>query len=199
MFTCTACTRRCLRAIAGDAVDGGVLRLFTLQQNFATRSRRSTPWLGKRYASVSPTEDPLRQGEDYDTGVVTALERAKAENHAWQEPFKQTPEEAAKTLTGSAIRGVDQDTRSRDPATRLALEKDLRFLKDPLKLAENTVQLLHKGETEKAYDLVKLSSRNMACTVSWNHLMDYEMAKKRAANALKIYNDVCICNLLAPR
>lgn len=141
------------------------------------------------------SEDLLRKGEHYDTGTVTSLERNKVKSHAWQEPFKQNHEEATKIPTESAKRSVDQDTRSQYHA-RLALEKDLRFLKDPLKLAESTVRLLHKGKTEQAYELVKLSSRNMACTVSWNHLMDYEMVHGRAANAMKIYNDVCICKPL---
>ena len=72
-----------------------------------------------------------------------------------------------------------------------ALEKEMRFLQDPVKLADNTVKLLKKDRTEKAGQLVKLASRSMACTVSWNHMIDYEMSKGRVSRAMTIYNDVC--------
>lgn len=73
---------------------------------------------------------------------------------------------------------------------RAVLEKELRYLHDPVKLADHTVNLLKKDDYHKALELVKMSSRNMSCTVSWNHLLDYEMYKGRVSNAMKIYNDV---------
>lgn len=73
---------------------------------------------------------------------------------------------------------------------RSALEKEVRYLKDPLKLADHTIKLLKKNDQAKAYELVKMSSKSIACTVCWNHLMDYEMAKGRVSSAMKIYNDV---------
>ena len=199
MFACTACTRRCLRAIASDALDARSSPLTTRHVKVATcsrPSRRSTPWLAKSYGSASPADEFLHKEQDYNTGLVTALDQNDAKTQRWQEPFRQTFGEDTKPPAESAKDWETRDTRYRDPA-RLALQEELRFLKDPLKLAEHTVRLLHKGETEKAYELVKLSSKSLACTVSWNHLMDYEMSKERAANAMRIYNDVCICSLFA--
>lgn len=74
--------------------------------------------------------------------------------------------------------------------TQSSLEKELQYLKDPRKLADHIHNLLGKDQYLKAYELVKMSSKDLPCTVSWNHLIDYEMSQGRAGNASKIYNDV---------
>ena len=66
----------------------------------------------------------------------------------------------------------------------------MRWLKDPLKLAQHTVRLLREDDVEKALEIVRLASKDVECTVSWNHLIDYEMSKARVNNALKLYNEV---------
>ena len=94
---------------------------------------------------------------------------------------------ASKSAEGTAlVRNVAADL------TQRALEQELRFLRDPLKLAENTVTLLKNGQDEKAGQLVRMASKSMACTVSWNHMIDYEMSKGRVSRAMTIYNDVRI-------
>lgn len=79
--------------------------------------------------------------------------------------------------------------------TRLAFdEKSLReeliYLRDPLKLADYVDSLLRKNGFEKAAELVRMAGRNIACTVSWNHLISYEMSQGRAYSAVKLYNEV---------
>lgn len=59
-----------------------------------------------------------------------------------------------------------------------------------MKLADHTVKLLQEDDPEKALGIVKLASKDVECTVSWNHLIDYEMSKARVTNAVKLYNDV---------
>lgn len=75
-----------------------------------------------------------------------------------------------------------------DQKSKLALE--VRWLKDPVKLADHTVKLLREDQFEKALDIVRLASRDVVSTVSWNHLIDYEMSKARVPNAVKLYNEV---------
>lgn len=74
--------------------------------------------------------------------------------------------------------------------TQSSLEKELQYLKDPRKLADYIHSLLRKDQYLKAYELVKMSSKDFPCTVSWNHLIDFEMSNGRVGNASKIYNDV---------
>lgn len=71
-----------------------------------------------------------------------------------------------------------------------SLERELRFLGDPLKLAGHIRDLLRKDQHEKAAELVKMSSKNVGCTVSWNHLIDDAFQKGKVQYALKLYNDV---------
>lgn len=74
--------------------------------------------------------------------------------------------------------------------TKPQLEKELQYLKDPLRLAENTTSLLKNGEYEKAIEMVRLASRNTSCTVSWNHLIDYYMNRGETQKATKLYYEV---------
>ncbi|MCJ1243228.1 hypothetical protein MMC30_000425 [Trapelia coarctata] len=71
-----------------------------------------------------------------------------------------------------------------------ALERELRYLTDPLKLAQNTLDLLRRDEHVKALELVRLASRKMPCTVSWNHIIDYDMNKDKVNAAWKTYNEM---------
>lgn len=178
MFSCTACTLRCFRAAFGDVFDLEASRSSQARRKAqAASARRLAPWLARTYAaaSVSPVQNHLTK--EGNGAVATAGSRQRHGNKSDWNALKRAP-----------ISDEHIDV-FRDPTQR-ALEKEQRFLKDPLKLAERTVSILHKGETETALKLVQLSSRSMECTVSWNHLMDYEMVKGRATNAMKIYNDV---------
>ncbi len=58
-----------------------------------------------------------------------------------------------------------------------------------MKLANHTVKLLQGDDFEKALEIVRLASKNVECTVSWNHLIDYDMSKARVTNAVKLYNE----------
>ena len=71
------------------------------------------------------------------------------------------------------------------------LAKEMQYLGDPLKLANNIVQLLQQpGQAEKAEEMVRTASKSMECTVSWNHLIDFYMSTGRVAQAMSTYNDV---------
>ena len=109
-----------------------------------------------------------------------AIEATPIENRPAQTPPLPTP------YVGRSNRPIKQET----PFEKKSLKEELRWLKDPLKLAERVVALLRKDEFQKALELVRLASKDIQCTVSWNHLVDYEMSKGRVTNASKIYNEV---------
>lgn len=97
---------------------------------------------------------------------------------------------------------VDYSTRHKQKAltrsetyTPTSLQKELRYLGDPRKLADHVLHLLQEGEGEKAYKLIKMGSRRLSCTVSWNHLIDFEMSQGRVNNAYSIFNDVRVLGL----
>ena len=77
------------------------------------------------------------------------------------------------------------------PFSKTSLDLELRWLKDPLKLAEHTVKLLKEDQHQKALAIVRLASKDVQCTVSWNHLVDYWMGNGKVTAAVKLYNEVC--------
>ena len=189
MLYCTACIRRCLRAIVGDvsgskSMQGSYRGLVAI-----VVPSRSTQWHPKSYATVASAYLKKTDHDRHRQDAVIPSDRRNGRPNWPQDQARLAPRKQMGVLPA-----VDEETSpgrsvapSLDPS---ALEKELRYLQDPMKLAENTISLLRKDGFEKALALVKMSSKNMACTVSWNHLMDYEMFKGRVSNAMKIYNDV---------
>lgn len=71
-----------------------------------------------------------------------------------------------------------------------SLREELKYLGDPLKLAEYIDDLLRKNAFDKAVELVRMASKSIPCTVSWNHLINYELSLGRVNGAVKLYNEV---------
>jgi pentatricopeptide repeat protein len=72
-----------------------------------------------------------------------------------------------------------------------AVKKHLQYLsKDPFKVQEHVLRILEKGNFEEAVTLVRKASRDTKLTVSWNHLIDYEMKNQHLHAAIKLYNEM---------
>lgn len=69
-------------------------------------------------------------------------------------------------------------------------KRELRFLQDPLDLAQFVQAELRKDRAEEMKQLVRMASHSMLCVVSWNHIIDHYLAKSQVSDALKVYNDV---------
>ncbi|KAI9826116.1 MAG: hypothetical protein M1832_000565 [Thelocarpon impressellum] len=78
----------------------------------------------------------------------------------------------------------------REVGRRRAVQLELVYLKDPFKLAEHVRVSLRDGGFDKALDMVREASKDLACTVSWNHLMNYQMHQGKVSAALKTYNEM---------
>lgn len=78
-------------------------------------------------------------------------------------------------------------------------KRELRYLQDPLDLAQFVKAELNKDKVVEMKQLVQMASHSMACVVSWNHIIDYYLAKEKVNDALKVYNDVCIVNSMYDR
>ncbi len=81
---------------------------------------------------------------------------------------------------------------------RKEAEAELRYIRDPLLLADRVRFALQDGELEKATWLVRAASKRMACTVGWNHLMNYLVGRGRVKEGFGMYNDVWIHLSLIP-
>ncbi|KAL9106176.1 MAG: hypothetical protein Q9227_008768 [Pyrenula ochraceoflavens] len=84
-----------------------------------------------------------------------------------------------------------------DPKKLRALEKELEFLRDPLRLANHISTLLRDGEEAKAIDLIKVSQKNgIKNIVSWNNLLSYMMHTKQVNPAIRAYNETGNSNVV---
>jgi hypothetical protein len=71
------------------------------------------------------------------------------------------------------------------------LQEEVRYLGDPLKLAEHTLGLLRRNDFDKALEIVRVAGNGVQATVSWNHLIDYELARGGGNSAYSLFNEVC--------
>ena len=71
-----------------------------------------------------------------------------------------------------------------------ARRRELQYLKDPLEVASFVKKELGKDKATAMLQLVRMASHSMQVVVSWNHIIDYYMAKERLSEALKVYNEV---------
>ncbi|KAI9671243.1 MAG: hypothetical protein M1829_004650 [Trizodia sp. TS-e1964] len=71
-----------------------------------------------------------------------------------------------------------------------ALQKELQYLRDPLKLSNYVRDILASGDHEKAVNIIRAASRDMDCVVSWNLLIQNHMTRKAIVPAFKVYNEM---------
>ena len=74
-------------------------------------------------------------------------------------------------------------------------KRELRYLQDPLDLAQFVKAELNKDKVVEMKQLVQMASHSMSCVVSWNHIIDYCLAKEKVNDALKVYNDVRVIEI----
>ncbi|KAI0481145.1 hypothetical protein GGR56DRAFT_629044 [Xylariaceae sp. FL0804] len=82
----------------------------------------------------------------------------------------------------------------RDPrnprSNALAASNPSNYLDDPLHIANRVEQILAKDDFDTALSLVKKTSINNKVTVSWNHLIDYQLKQGKLRAGLKTYNEM---------
>ena len=170
---CSTAIRRWLRTIFGDVSQTPQYR----QQNHALHLQPRWRQLPQRMHSTAAAAE---QGQEPLSTAPIWSPRPKGVNQ-WGEHKRvnQWGEQRANAIA------------KRQQFKRTDLKRELPFLRDPLKLADHILGLLRQDEEKKALEMVRLASRRKAAfTVSWNHLVDYEMSKGRVSNAVKIYNEV---------
>lgn len=189
MLYSPTCLRRCLRDLIGVAFDSAIVQRPCSVSIATRRAGRAIHGSSKSYATAASAYLDRRESEEDGTGQ-TVPTTGRSGRPRWRQDLTERSPRKQPSATTPFDEGGSSELSRVPHFERAVLEKELRYLHDPLKLADHTINLLKKGDYHKALELVKMSSRNMSCTVSWNHLMDYEMYKGRVSNAIKIYNDV---------
>lgn len=176
MFRCPACLRQCLRAIdidSSSAVSSRSLSRVSRNGNPTCHS----PWLQWRGAA---------------TQVARHTAKSPSNEARSKRPSRYGESSQAQSRKRHAYAQLRRDPKAKalDPDER-ALNQELKYTTDALKLADNVRFKLRDGEEAKAFALVRLVSKRMQCVVSWNHLIDYQMSKSKVNPALRTYNEVC--------
>ncbi|KAI4261150.1 MAG: hypothetical protein L6R42_003646 [Xanthoria sp. 1 TBL-2021] len=151
---------------------------------------------GRDYHSARPTQRNLPrqdglQNRRHSTASHQTTQALSADDRFYTAP--PPPQLNLQRFDPRGVKPLDRPGRRNNAADfkkKKHLDRELLYLQDPLKLAENTIELLRNDDNEKALDLVRLASKKMPCTVSWNHLVDYEMSTGRVKSAVKIYNEM---------
>ncbi|KKZ66662.1 hypothetical protein EMCG_00225 [[Emmonsia] crescens] len=79
----------------------------------------------------------------------------------------------------------------RPTVSKKAIDIELEWARDRVVLSNRVMQILKKGDVEKAVTLVRAAqSRGYDCMVAWNVLLDHEMKNDRPVSAFKLYNDM---------
>ncbi|KAL1301814.1 hypothetical protein AAFC00_006002 [Neodothiora populina] len=91
--------------------------------------------------------------------------------------------------TAKAIEEVEFGSNM-DAKLERAVKKELVYLKDPLKHANHVRQTLRENDIEKALALCRIASKEMQVIVSWNHTIDWLLARRHLKLAIKTYNEM---------
>ncbi|KAH8895084.1 hypothetical protein GQ53DRAFT_779867 [Thozetella sp. PMI_491] len=67
--------------------------------------------------------------------------------------------------------------------------KHLEHLDDQYNIANHVLKTLERGAYEEALLLTQKASKDKKVTVSWNHLIDFQLKSKKLHAAVKLYND----------
>lgn len=169
MFTCRACTRRCLQALIGD------LPVRTTHSQLIIPQRQ----LYSSFASNAT------DSEGYNYQPITQYE-----DHS-EQPTKSRTAKRQEWLDSRGERPVDKQPAPIDPRIDDKFIWKLKQLQDPLRLADYVRKLLSDDDFEKALLYVRSASKNVECVVSWNHLIEWQFSKGQLSPALKTYNEVC--------
>jgi hypothetical protein len=163
MLTCNACMRQCLQTIIGESVFISSRPAVSSLPRQSFRNNYST----SSFTAASPDSKP--QDKNGNRGNLSRQE----ERQQWLQS-----------------RGATPDHKRQLPVDDFVVRKHLAYLKDPLKLADFVRSTLRSNDFDTALEVVRAASKKMLCTVSWNHLVDYQMQQKKMNAAIKTYNEV---------
>ena len=181
MLDCHACLWRCLRAICHDTPIGH------------PNSRYS------RYRSITgcraiSTLTGLRQ---YTTSAVRVDSRSRGPKTTETWNRSRGASKNGRPPQNSIVRAIKTHPVETHTLPQGLSSKRLRQLRlespwvnDPAKLSARTNVLLQEGKTDDAIALVRMMSKSIACTLSWNKILAKLFTEKKVNDAFKLYNEV---------
>lgn len=214
MFECRACLRRLVTTFSSDSVSTPLRSIrrppkapsnprILSQQRWQTgeavlRSRVagaesdvSKPRTTRR-KTVSPRSKALaRRLTKTRAATTTATETPATKTRATRIATETTALSARPAKQDTDISIASDGKLSVEDKKRL--KHSLKFLVDPLRLAEYVERQLKKNRLDESLKMVRFaSSQQRKCIVAWNHIINWLMVHDRANAAIKIFNEVCL-------
>ncbi|KAI0476694.1 hypothetical protein F4859DRAFT_58640 [Xylaria cf. heliscus] len=100
------------------------------------------------------------------------------------------PRQPSRQYTTTPVRTNAYEQITRPRWLQWAVRKELQYLRDPVDIAKRIETVLNKDDFDLAVGLAREASRRAKITVSWNHLIDYQLKKDRIHFAIKLYNEM---------
>lgn len=206
MLKCRICISRCIRTISADVLH--LPQESRLKPASTSRLRNVSQAISSRRGHhPAPFRSYTAYAKNFHQNVPFAARRQTTQATSRIEPWSAPPRLPPKHDEDSLPPKHDEDskrdvvphggqyltpreTRRLDYKIKMELKKELRYLQDPLKLAEHTMGLLRNSDDGNALKIIRMASKRSQCTVSWNHVIDYEMSKGRVQKAERVYNEV---------
>ena len=199
MWACNACIQTCYRALCSPTLNHA-LTPRTATYHVTGKKPRAilAPWSRRKVSSLATYAKRNLLGNGLQ---CLGNPRKSAKNTLWllQQPGQRSRSKRASDKPGQWSRSnrVSHEPGQRSRSNAVSddeqkwLRKEMQYLKDPLKLAKTIVHLLEEpGNDDKAKAMVRMASRSMRCTVSWNHLIDFYMSEGRVFQAMSAFNEV---------
>jgi len=169
-------------ALASSVLNIRRFSIFITSRRVATTATRLAECPGRRSASAFAVTSPPQVLPKHNDQAPDRHERGSS---AWVKSaiYQKQNKSIIAARTGPRL--------LRRKPTDAHLRTELKYLNDPFKLAQHILYVLQTGDEQKALALVRLSSRNLDNTVSWNHVVDWQMKQGKTSVAIDTYNEVC--------
>lgn len=186
MFTCSACLRRALRNLA-----------------IATSNSPAQLTVSPLPSTIQPAVTFVRSHATYQSiskghhrhALYKALEKNKQQQVTKRGPENPREKKRAKDREAREHNRLRLLTDSARADHSRAMQREAKFLVDPLKLAETVVTKLKNDDFNGAIELVRASEKALNGmpvdnVVSWNHIIDWLMSQNSPSVAWKVFNEV---------
>lgn len=179
MFTCRSCMRRNVQGFLKDPSlhqTGAKSGVIQLQARVAGR---------REYGAEIAIQNDANPADFVSQDNYTEVEYTNQKSGA---KYGTKALERQKWLQS---RGTRPSTKPRkELPDAYETRRELVWLGDPLKLAGHILDVLRRDRFDEAEHLVRAASKNIQCTVSWNHLVDWQISQGKVNGAIKTYNEV---------
>ncbi|KUJ19944.1 uncharacterized protein LY89DRAFT_779820 [Mollisia scopiformis] len=188
MLTCYGCMRHCLQAIIGNAA----VISNSSNRRLAAGSGIYGPFVQSFTTVTAGSRRPKSSSnDDFQPPQIKTAQKSKPEPRIKPEllPWQIKAQKRGNKGKRQSERLLRKESPGRDITDR-EMSLHLKYLRDPIKLAEFVRDTLRHDNYDLAQKVVNEASSRTSCTVSWNHIIEWQLSRGRMNAAIKCYNEM---------